>query len=111
MIEDGDAINSTYGTNAAVALQHTLPQMTWITTEPPFFYAPIRTEGPAAGWNFQVAPAAKTAAVFAALNRIASSAAARHCALRAHPGLLTFKFDCLNWSSTWTWKPAAKALV
>jgi 3-methyladenine DNA glycosylase AlkD len=58
--------------------------MAWVTAQPPFFDAPIRTEREAAGRNFEVAPAAQAAAIRSLGKGFAAGAAAGHATLGAH---------------------------
>lgn len=59
----GDAVGATQSTNAFVAFENAFAQMSRIATQTPFFNAEGGAEGVAAGWDFELAPTAKTAAV------------------------------------------------
>ncbi len=80
----GDAINAAEGADAAIALKDPLAQMGGIAAQFPFFDAPIRTERKSSRWNFQVAPTAKRAAIFAGGQLVTIHPAALHSALSAH---------------------------
>jgi hypothetical protein len=57
-------IERTKRTDAAVATENLFAQIARVSSEPPFVYAPIRTERQASRGHFQAAPAAKTATIF-----------------------------------------------
>ena len=61
----GDAIETALCANATVALQNTLPEMTWVGANPPFFYTPVRAKSEPSRRNLQVAPAAERTAIIA----------------------------------------------
>ena len=63
MVPDGEAVDTTTGANAPIALQHFLAQIASVGSEPPLLYAPVRAKGEAAFWDLETAPAAQVAAV------------------------------------------------
>lgn len=84
VMELSGAIESTDGTHAAIAFENPLAEMAGIAAKLPLFDAPIRAKSETARRDFQLAPAAETAAVRAFGQRGAIGAAAGDGALSAH---------------------------
>ena len=80
----GDAIDPADCADAAIALEHSFAEMSGITTQLPFLDAKVGAEGNAAGWNFQIAPAAKVTAVWPFRQSFAIGTAAGHSSLFAY---------------------------
>ena len=59
----GGAIETADGAEAAIALEDAFAQVAGVGAELPFLDAPLGAEGEAAGRDFELAPAAETAAV------------------------------------------------
>lgn len=79
-----NAINPADSADAAIPFEHSFTQMPGIAAQPPFLHAEIRAERNASGRNFQVAPTAKAAAVWAFRQSFAIGTAAGHGSLFAH---------------------------
>jgi len=80
----GGAIEGAGGADAAVALKDAVAEMSGIAAQLPLLDAPCGTEGEAAGWNFELAPAAEAAAVWSFGQVTAKGTSAGHGALSAH---------------------------
>jgi hypothetical protein len=63
VIELSDAIETAEGADSMIALEYALAEVTRVAPQLPFFNAPSGTKGLPARRNFQLAPAAKAAAV------------------------------------------------
>src|ERR1700734_2398562 len=57
------AVNSATGADPAIAFQYFFGNLARTAASPPFFHAPVRTEGHAAFGDFQIAPTAQIPAV------------------------------------------------
>ena len=77
----GNAIESALRADAAVALEDSFAQMSWVAAQSPLFNAPVGAEGLAPGWNFEAAPAAEMTPVRPFRQIRAIGCSARHGSL------------------------------
>src|SRR5665213_771005 len=79
------AVDAATGSDAAVAFQHLLANVAWVTAQAPFFHAPRRTKRHAAFGNLQIAPTAQIAPLRPLGEGVPIGPTTRHFAFGTHP--------------------------